>query len=912
MAIDLRFLIKYWCKHKHEMVAIIVSAIFLVVMLLVSGYLERTEIRRELHSYYDIDGAFDVEYRNVDSDTISFIKSSETVDCVGKIRCIGKIETGEFSATVGGFLDEETESLAHYPISEGRLPESKGEIAITRDVLNEISPLSEVGDDITLDILTYKSNENKSFDYKIVGIFEDFNRATFEDPINGYDFCDPRIILSKDETDIFPEGYTNLMFQFKNGEKMALSSDDELYAPENDLTHECFVRGYSRSGTGRAHGIQIIAMSNDEDNIETSSKLKMVELITVFGIIISIISMISSLIVVLQNRSHSFYLMRCVGYSKLRIIRLLFIEMSIFFICSTVLGVCFGFLLYEGLFRAQVSFFDLPSYKGYYTEWIVEQKTISPLPIALIVAFITIFISYLTIILKLLFSLNSSNNSKKYWKHFNIRSVYSGINRILSQKGTIILQVISLSSIIFVCVIGYLYCTPIGKGNTVVSQTSLNQNSNNGIYEVLEGIDLKKEGYDALLESTSKYSSAAYLAPYINYGISESDLDAMLQNGISQALCWSDRFDLVIGIDNHANDTILSNSIPDDYCKILGYEQNSLAALPCILVNDELLSEFYTICKENIDTDGAVWISVYGDGNEFNGADTYSVYSFQADSTGWLPENSMSCALKIVGSMKLDTSVIETNNIITNVINELKNYPGFLLVTGKYADKLGIYNHKYDKALIYGNSNENTVKTAVASISTEAGLINATTIFNLKKKAVYDFVFDYLSIIILFVLLFVIYIIGFSNVLKMSLKMKSHSFSVIRCLGLKRTKLTKYILISNLKIPLISSFFSGISIIIYRLILKNKYSAYCDLIDKRDQLYNAYGKEEELIAVKSALSSLKNKYLLAEEMWVPDWFQVFIILSCFITIFIIITVCVILNKQYTHNLKTELSEMNRE
>lgn len=143
-----------------------------------------------------------------------------------------------------------------------------------------------------------------------------------------------------------------------------------------------------------------------------------------------------------------------------------------------------------------------------------------------------------------------------------------------------------------------------------------------------------------------------------------------------------------------------------------------------MIVNDELLSEFYTICKENIDTDGAVWISVYGDGNEFNGADTYSVYSFQADSTGWLPENSMSCALKIVGSMKLDTSVIETNNIITNVINELKNYPGFLLVTGKYADKLGIYNHKYDKALIYGNSNENTVKTAVASISTEAGLIN--------------------------------------------------------------------------------------------------------------------------------------------------------------------------------------------
>ena len=208
MATDLRFLLKYWSKHKHEMVTIIISSVFLVVMLLVSGYLERTEIRRELHSYYDVDGAFDVEYKNVDTETISLIKNSDTVDRVGSIRCIGKIEIGDFSATVGGFLDENAEELAHYPISEGRLPMSVGEIAIAKNVLNEISPLSGTGDTITLDIFSYDTNEKKSLKYKIVGIFDDFDRNTFESPTYGYDYCDPRIILSKNETNSFSNGYT--------------------------------------------------------------------------------------------------------------------------------------------------------------------------------------------------------------------------------------------------------------------------------------------------------------------------------------------------------------------------------------------------------------------------------------------------------------------------------------------------------------------------------------------------------------------------------------------------------------------------------------------------------------------------------------------------------------------------------
>lgn len=96
------------------------------------------------------------------------------------------------------------------------------------------------------------------------------------------------------------------------------------------------------------------------------------------------------------------------------------------------------------------------------------------------------------------------------------------------------------------------------------------------------------------------------------------------------------------------------------------------------------------------------------------------------------------------------------------------------------------------------------------------------------------------------------------------------------------------------------------------MILKNKYSSYCDLIDKRNQLYNAFGKEEEINKVKDALRNLKNEYLLGEEMWVPSWYQIFILLSCLIVVFSIVAVYIIQKKQFKNNLINELSKINKE
>ena len=81
MITDLRFFIRYWRKNKRELFSVLVSAILLAVMITVSGYLERTEIRHELYTYYDADGAFDIEYKNADAEVIRLVEESVFSDC---------------------------------------------------------------------------------------------------------------------------------------------------------------------------------------------------------------------------------------------------------------------------------------------------------------------------------------------------------------------------------------------------------------------------------------------------------------------------------------------------------------------------------------------------------------------------------------------------------------------------------------------------------------------------------------------------------------------------------------------------------------------------------------------------------------------------------------------------------------
>lgn len=914
MADDLKFLIKYWKKHKTCMFSVIMSAVFLVIMLLAAGLLERTDIRRELHTYYNADGAFDVEYLSVDSETLKLISESRTVESIGEAYCMGKIMSGDKSATVGSFKDEAAESLAHYPLLEGRLPRHEGEAAVTKDVLAAFFPSSKIGDTISLDIHSLNGGAARKSEYTLVGIFDSFSRAAFEDSSSayGYDRFDPRVVISYEEASKVPDGYTNVMFTFYNGEKMALSDNEDMYPDEKELMHECFERGYSICGTGRAHGVQMVAMADDEEGIALSSKLRMVRTIAVFAAVISVISMLCSLSVAIKNRMQSFRLMRCIGYSKLRIIRLLLIEMPLFFLISALVGTAAGLLAYEIFYHIQVSVFGLLPYRGYYAEWTVSQKTMNPFFFPLAAAGITILASYAVVIAKLAGTLGVREGEKAHRHLFPAESVHAVIRRILSQRLTTVLQIISLSCLMFICTIGYLYCTPDGKGQSAVSQTSLNSDAGGRVYSVLEGIDLKKQGFDAFLEVMDKQLPPLYLAPHNPYGISQDALEKMKQAGAVRTYCWSDWFHLIFEADGSSNDTVNSNIIDEDYSAQLGAGSDALSALPCIIISDDLLAEFSDVYENSIDFDGAVWISIYGDGEEFAGeGEAYPVVSFMADSAGFYAEEYMKTEIQISDCIKIKPERIEENIIVSNVLSELKNYPGLFIISGSYAGGLGIYNSSYDKALISAGGDEKIVSSVVDSVISGGASIDSVTVFELRKKKIYDYINNYASIIFLFLLLAVIYMAGFFSVLKLRLRIKAPEFSLLRCLGLEKKKLTGHLAADSIWAPLAGSLISMLGIWSFSSIMNDKYMEYLSLVKRRDQLFNLPGREDELEAVRNSMRSLRNQYLLQEEMWVPDWAPPFLVLFFAVTLFGLAAVLIIQKKQKDAGLKDGLSGMNK-
>ena len=557
MLTDIQFLIKYWRFHKKSFLTILISVIFLAIMITTSLLTERSDLRRELHTYYNTDGAFDLEFLNVDKDTISWIKDNDTVAALGEVYCIGKAEYAGSAATFGAYKNNAAAELAHYPMENGRLPQNSGEIALSQDIYNTFCPFAEIGETVTIPMYDADGNLLNETERTLVGIMEEFSRATFEnnamnaDPVHS----DPKIVLSYEEASQFENGYTNVMVQLCNGEEYALldpatDESDPRYQKADAFRHEVFERGYSLAGIGRRRGIQMVSGNRSPEEITISSKSQMIRFVSVFALIITVISLFSGISTIMHDRMNSFRLMRCIGYSKLRIHRMLFLEALLVFVVGTAVGILLGICIYEGIYGLQTNLFHALPYRGYTTEWVVAQKTFPPVLTAMILTAVGIFLSYAAVITKVSRDMNMTADKGRILSRRNIHTAFGAVSKILSFRAVGVLQIISLVCVIFTSVVCYLYCVNDGKGETVVAQTTLSSYfAPKGIYEAESGIDLDKLGCDCYLTADMGIAQANYLAPPDAGGMKQSDIDALCKNGAENIYCCSEPFYILECVD---------------------------------------------------------------------------------------------------------------------------------------------------------------------------------------------------------------------------------------------------------------------------------------------------------------------------------------------------------------------------
>lgn len=911
MLTDIRFLIKYWRVHKKSFLTILISVIFLAIMLTASLLTERSDLRRELHTYYNANGAFDLEFLNVDNDTLSWIKGNDTVTELGEVYCIGKAEYAGSTATFGAYKNDAAAELAHYPMENGQFPQNSGEIALSQDIYNTFCPFAEIGETVTIPMYDADGNLLDETERTLVGIMgDDLSRATFEnnamnaDPIHS----DPKILLSYEEASQFENGYTNVMVQLCNGEEYALldpSTDgsDPRYQKADTFRHEMFERGYYPAGIGRGLGVQMIGAARSPDEITISSKSQMIRFVSVFALIITVISLFSGISTIMHDRMHSFRLMRCIGYSKLRIQRMLILEALLVFVVGTVVGILSGICIYEGIYHLQTELFHALPYRGYTTEWVVAQKTFPPVLTTMLLTAVGVFLSYAVVIGKVSHEMNMTADRSRIMSRRNIHTAFGAVSKILSFRAVGVLQIISLVCVIFTSVVCYLYCVNDGKGETVVAQTTLSSYfAPKGIYEAESGIDLDKLGCDCYLTADMGIAQANYLAPPNAGGMTQSDIDALCKNGAENTYCYSDPFYILADADGTENRILQSNLMREEDRQIFGLEKDT-SAIPCILMSDALIQKLF---GAEISADGAAWVSVMDQENTLVSDAPYTIYSAKADETGWMPEEILKREMTVSSTIHTDAETLNEDEFASAVLLDLKYDTGFLLMSGEYAETLGIFNDSYHKVLFSAQGNEKDLRNMLAASVTSQMRMRAVTRYELKRDHIYDNVDQYSTIICLFVLLFSIYIIGHCNVLKLKLRQKAGTFRIMRSLGLPHKKLTGYLIADSLKQPIISMIAGAGVIGIFRRILMDKYDTYCELITKRDSLMSTDSAAAD--AISEQLKALRYTYLLGDEMWVLSWSQAFAVVSLVVCVLCIVCVAVMQKKHVTSELADGLSE----
>ena len=336
---------KYWSKHIQRLFSLILSIIMLTSTAVFSVLTERSELRRRLHNLYKINGNYSIAVLNVTESQENKISQLPYLDRIGKISSVGKFEISGESYTIGCFENKEAEHMYHTPILRGKLPDKTGQVAIPEFILDQISPNSDIGDQITLN---YKNSNGESFSvsFTISGIIDNYmNRLDME-----YTCMSDGLTITSNETE-YPEPSVFIypdQNNTRNYINLLLSTDDSIYFSDsyNNFQSECIEELYKItnannivSGNQRFILDSMSDMENTSDGLLQTQKtddIKIINLITILMMIVAAMSMFSGIISIIPQRIESLRLLRTIGLSKKKLINIFLTESLIFLITGTV------------------------------------------------------------------------------------------------------------------------------------------------------------------------------------------------------------------------------------------------------------------------------------------------------------------------------------------------------------------------------------------------------------------------------------------------------------------------------------------------------------------------------------------------------------------------------------------------
>lgn len=777
-------ILKYWRRHKKNLIALLFAGVLLTAVVFVTLMLNRERWARICHRVFDYNGHYDYIIAGSDDEIFSEFTAGKKGYNYGVIYVYGKIGTESKRFTYGAIDDEK--NIMHIPLDEGRMPETETEIAASVKALNAWYWVGKCGDTITLDNNTYT----------VVGIIGDRydNRFALDEELR------PANLSSNGP---FDSAYRIPSVFIGKSDEKPLYRIDLFNSFGSEYNRDVLIEIENRSGWSEHGHEDWIDLPEGEDDAVFFLMIAWI------GSVIAVLSVYSILKTVFADRQSRIETLKKLGMSKRSVGCMYAVECAVFTLIQTVIGLAIGLGVYGGIFLFKTSVLREKPYSGFTDIRRAVEQSPDPFLFACVISFFVMTTAYV------ISALTSRTREKTPKNRKKPGSLFRCFGRIFRQKGVSVVQTVALTLICFSVIMGYMYSTESGK-------TSYGSVYHHAVKSYYAG------GFNMETENIAEYYSCSTPAvngighmdndPYQAFPIAPVNYTAGIDDAIANqlpdsTLVTGNLTQTFIASDEskpYINEIDLSNEIvrqdlllfcSEEYKNF--FEEGQLGSKNMYRADTKLApTRTIETLSENV-KDGKINIDAINSGEEilvtykgrtppFKAGETVTVYSVGASENGFGIGTINSAEVKIGAILQISPNIgaVKSHTLLND-----QDYNFLTTATG--ANAIGLHNARYTEIYAFEEMSGGVIPS-----SAEMTLQNLA---KMKWETVKEKIISISGMLMILALMVLIGFAAYFNGIGMKIREKSFEISILRAVGTPVSTLRKRLLLGSIKIPVIAS-----------------------------------------------------------------------------------------------------------
>ncbi|MBD5080197.1 MAG: ABC transporter permease [Ruminococcaceae bacterium] len=826
MKTSVYILMKYWKKHKKNLMSLIFSAVLLTAITLVYWLVEREIQNRYFEENIYSDGVEELIIFNSNDELRSIVLKENK-----RIKSASAYKFGDFDDFAFGTVDD-PHNIMRITLESGRLPAAENEVSVDRAVLNALYWTGKTGDKISFD--------NK--EYTVTGIMDISRRDgstlgvnSVYNLLDGHDMPEcrtlPLILFS--ELKGSPQAridYFSGIVSKKLTTEQAESSPEymrilDALSEKLDYDKSSFVANFVGAGTIGG-------------NLSTFSKhtADFYNLLFFAGGAVAVLSVFTVIRTIFHERQSNIAILKNIGMSRKKRLGMYAAECAALSVTATLVGFLAGTIVYLIILAVKVLFLGETNISGFTADYYITSRSVDPFifsgVFSVSIMILAYFLNLVTVKIKL----------KMLGKNARPRGLTRCLNRVFRGGATSFIQCACLVIICVSTVFSYMYYTINGKHvQSIMLGTPVSQ-----LYA--GGIDMQESNVAEYYFCTPPHITGVGNIDNLSgqFSVTQTDFDSGFDDGLANTFpeyafaagFLEQPFIISEEIDNDLENHI-DFSIPQTRELLLTYSteeyQNffdegqigskNLYRAPTCLSDEKAINKLMEYVCE-----GEINIEKINAGEEILVVSTKNIPSFTAEETYVFA--SALCGEETYGISGINVSepvkigaVIRIPDSADPLLKRLtandETQYNFL-TTAAGAEKMGLHNARYTDVFA-AEEMDGSIFPSEAKM----------TMISIKQLKTQDFLKRLKNAVGIIMTLIVMSLLGFSayfNGIAMKIRKSSYQISVLRAQGASVSKIKKVLLYKNLKIPFLAMIFSYIA-------LKAAQMSANSLCDKWDELW---------------------------------------------------------------------------